>query len=476
MTTTKIPLRHRKPTTTEEHPQIYAPTTQLPQLTLPATRKPFKVYPAHEPYYTNEIKPTRTTTKQPKVVTILSVRQKSRTPARTSKPQREKSTSNGFKTSKTRSSSAGEEPLENSVSTRQPPIKQDPYVNLSEEYYVATKPTRPETSVYLRPVHDHITRINPNFATFNNLPKKTLLISTPTRLQNQINQYYTTPRTTYRPVQSPKPLYQFNFQAANCQPQQITDLNLHRQIQIKKTSSDLYQNIKSYQPNQQQIDQPLFIININRTIQETPQKTGNYYTTAAPNYIYEELTQKARLQPNVVTTGPIAKYSLITTKSCITRFYTKPDEDILMIIPKNVSGNVYVEHTTPTPNIQYYNNNQQVTQYQRPLQKPVSLETDTIVNYVHPRPPLKSRCRNTLQDLTQFAQPQKPHLSKVRIKAVPIEVPVIGRNGSFMSYQLPWRPGGPFLKIFLTPQRIQRTDQDSGYFFSQSNNGRSRRN
>ncbi|KAJ8936163.1 hypothetical protein NQ318_020362, partial [Aromia moschata] len=289
-----------------------------------------------------------------------------------------------------------EEPQHNSVTTEQTPIKPNPYLDIPNDYYVPVKPTTA------------VPRKKPKFRLVQQPVKTDTFSIHIARLQDQLKQYYTTPKNAYQPaqqVQSPKPIYQFSFQAENYQPQQKRfkpsqpDLNQEDQFRpLPKYSVQIQQAIEiipTESPAYQQT--PVYY---QQDYRQTTEKPRNYYSTARPSYGYEgEVTQKARYQQNVGTPRPISEYSFEVTPNPIYQgFYTKPDEGYFddntkkyftvfgKKLPSSTSPIPNVEHTTVNPNY-----NRQNAQYQQPphYQKPVSLDTDTIVNYVHPRPPLE---------------------------------------------------------------------------------------
>ncbi|KAJ8945755.1 hypothetical protein NQ314_009064 [Rhamnusium bicolor] len=380
-------------------------TRPLPPVEKTTTKKPFKVYPAHDPYYTNEIKPTVETIAPPKFVTVLPMRQQNRTYLRTNKPNTQRkrpqvtilkpvksntsppvytdeneisdkpfavyslpkttkksattttqvplkyyTTSNSIDTNSVTQIPVKfhigpelsratvkpaqyyfyeEEPEPNVVTTQRPPVKQNSYLNIPEDYYVPAKPTTPVRQrkpqfiyVEARPYNTQ----KPKFR-YVQQPAKTDTFSIHiARLQNQINQYHTTPRTTYRAIQSPKPVYQFSFQAANYQLQQNRfkpsqpDLNQEDQFRpMPKYSVQIQQAIEIIPteppPSYQQTPSPVYYQQRYQDTTERPR--NNYYTTARPNYPYEDITQKTEYLNNVATSRPIAQYSYEVTPNPI---------------------------------------------------------------------------------------------------------------------------------------------------------------
>lgn len=584
--TSKIPQRQRKPTT-EENPQIHPTTTPLPPTEKSTTKKPYKVHPIHDSYYSNEVSPVHTTTKNPDIMTILSVRQPNRTSTRTGKPQIQRkkpqvtvlqpvrghtspptyyeneisdrpfasygppratkkssitttqvplkyfTTVNEIETNSVtqpatkvhiETQKTTQKPIQfyfyeefdpESITTQPPPVKQSTYI--PNDYFVPVKPT---TTVRQRkPQYIYV-----NGRPYNTQKPKFRYIPQPVKadtfsihiakLQNQISQYYTTSRPTHKPVHSPKPVYQFSFQAANYQSQQTRfkpsqpDLNQEDQFRpIPKYSVQIQQAIEiipTQPPTYQQTPSPVYY---QHNYQETSERPGRYYTTNRPNYAYETITQNTRYQ-NVVTSKPISQYSFGVTPNPIYQgFYTKLDESFFddntkkyftmfgRKLPSNTSPLPNIEQTTAKPNFVY---SQQQQQQQAPPpyhQKPISLETDTIVNYVHPRPTVNPDAElipvnqvnhppsypNVVKYPVrsgEYVQHQKPLPQRENpeiIKAIPIEIPSDdGQEGSFISYQLPGDRGAHF--YFLTPQLSQRRDQGSNYYYSQPNASRTRRN
>ncbi|XP_018579539.1 extensin-2 [Anoplophora glabripennis] len=582
-TASKTPQRQRKPTT-EENPQIHPTTTPLPSTEKTITKKPFKVYPVHNVYQSNEVSSTYTTTKEPTVVSVLPVRQPNRTYPRTGKPQTQRkrpqvtilqpvrgntspptyheneisdkpfvsygppratkkssvtttqvplkyfTTVNEIETNSVtqpaiklhiESEKSTEKPIQfyfyeeefdpNSQTTQQTPVKQSTYV--PNDYYVPVKPTTTVRQRKPQFIYVNAQPYNTQKPKFRYIPQP---VKTDTfsihiaKLQNQINQYYTTSRPTYKPVHSPKPVYQFSFQAANYQQQNRfkpspPDLNQEDQFRpIPKYSVQIQQAIEiipTEPPRYQQTPPPVYY---QHTYQQTSERPGRYYTTNRPNYAYETITQNTRYQ-NVATPKPISQYSFEVTPNPIYQgFYTKPDEGFFddntkkyftmfgRKLPSSTSPLPSVEQTTVKPNYIYSNQQQQQQASPQYHEKPISLESDTLVNYVHPRPTTNPDAElipvnhpqtypNVVKypvNPAQYVQPQKlPHREENPeiIKAIPIEVPSDdGREGSFISYQLPGDRGAHF--YFLTPQLTQRRDQGSSYYYSQPNASRIRRN
>ncbi|KAJ8922608.1 hypothetical protein NQ315_007640 [Exocentrus adspersus] len=400
-----------------------------------------------------------------------------------------------------------EEELEpNSVTTQSPPVKQATYVDLPDDYYLPAKPVqKPQPPQYIyvnaRPYNTQ----KPKFRYVPSTVKTDTFRIHIAKLQKQIDQYYTTQRPTYKPVHSPKPVYQFSFQAADYQQQH----DRFRPSQPDLNSEDQFRPIPKYSV---QIQQAIEIIPTESPTgyQQTPapayyqgptQRPGRYYTTKKPNYVYESITQDTKYQ-NAGTPTPISQYSFEVTPNPIYQgFYTKPDEGYFddntkkyftmfgRKIPTSTSPLPIVEQTTVKPNLVYPRQPQRnPPQYP---QNPVSLESDTLVNYVHPRPtvnpdaefipvdrPTDLNYPKAVRYPAQYVQPQRQQEQREPnpeiIKAIPIEIPSNdGHEGSFISYQLPGDQGAHF--YFLTPQLSQRREQGTSYYYSQPKTSRTRR-
>ncbi|RZC39747.1 hypothetical protein BDFB_012833, partial [Asbolus verrucosus] len=353
-------------------------------------------------------------------------------------------------------------------------------------------PQRPQKFIYVttRPYNTQRPRYR-----FVQTPKTDSFSIHIARLQKQIHQYYTTTRPAYRPLHSPKPVYQFSFEAANYRPlpppppprPQLEDsqdkfrplpkysVQIQPAIEIIPTEAPIYQNTP--QSNYYQ----------SSTERATPSK---YYNTPRPDYDYEDEVEER--DKNVPPPRPVNQYSFEATPNPIYQgFYTKPDEGFFDENTKQyftTFGKKIPSATTPMPQAVRSPAVSRQRHQNRYQQKPVSLEGDTAVNYLPPRPtinpdaefvPVNPNQQNYPQVVKyaprppQYAQEsQQKNRGAEVVKAVNIPT-AEGQPGSFISYQLPGDDGAHF--YFLTPQLAQSRDQGAGYYYSQPNVPRIRR-
>lgn len=357
--------------------------------------------------------------------------------------------------------------------------KTNSYSDTNEPYYVRPKPIAPVRQ--RRPQYVYVTAKpyntqKPRFRFIQQTVNPDSYSIHINNLKNQINKYYTTPRTTYRTV--PKPVYQFSFQANNFQQQQQNHFRpspeVKQQDQFQpipaKYTVEIQQAIEivpTEAPNYQSNSRPIYY-------QHTTERP--YYTTPVPEY-NREVTPRPKYQQNVATPRPISEYSFEATPNPLYQgYYTKPDENYFDDRTKtyfNMFGRKLPSGTTPLPRIEA--NPTPQGSYQ---QRPISLEGDTLVNYVHPRPNINSEAESIhVKDTPSYSNvvrypSRHPQSNPEVIKAIPIEVPSKEtQDGSFISYQLPGDDGAHF--YFLTPQLAQRRDQGVGFFYSKA---RRRRN
>lgn len=581
-TTTRKPARTRKPTTTRPPTQIYATTTPNPPTSVTrkkTTKKPTKVHPVYVTEINNELKPI-ITTKPPRVVTILPVRQSNRTYiSRTQKPTKKSkvtilrpvhtpstpdkgfvynneiprkpfaqygppptpppntvvsttqvpltlyySTANVVESNSvtqvpekfsirlekvttkptTKRPSQQyyfyEEPHSNSVTT------QRPYFNIPKEYYVPAKPSTPQQPKQ-PPQYIYVTG-----RPYNTQKPKFRLVQQPhrdsfsvhiARLQKQIHQYYTTPKPNYRQNgHQAKPVYQYSFEAANYQQPDVYNSQEEEKFRpLPKYSVQIQQAIEvipSEEPIYQNTPAPVYYP---QNYQATTEKSVSY---SRPNYDYDGAVPHKQYIQQVSTPRPIdQQYHVeVTPNPVYEGYYTKPDEGYFDDITKKyftMFGKKIPGGTTPLPNIPPINPTTPTSIYrprqqQYRQQKPISLEGDTIVNYVNPRPTPNpdaelvniNQHNQNYPQVTKYIprpvdyiqqQPKPPARQEPEIiKAIPVEVPTEeDQGGSFISYQLPGDDGAHF--YFLTPQLAQRRDQGAGYFYNtQPENPRIRRN
>lgn len=343
------------------------------------------------------------------------------------------------------------------------------------------------------------------------------------RIKEQIEQFYTTPKPTRQRYpntakSTPKPVYQFSFEAANykqqhealAKPQVQEDQDKFRPL--PHYSVEIQQAVEVI-PNDGKVPRPVYY----------PNEEGGNYNVKIQNFQQNgrgEIHEAGRF---VVTPKPISQFSFGTTPNPIYQHqvYTKQDEpyfdDITKKyftmfgkkIPTATTPLSRVEVTTVAPVIrpaysaQEPNKNVQI-EYAHSIGKPLSLEGDTLVNYVGKRPQQHPQSEfihlNQQQGYPQvnkyvtqqsFVKPGHSLHGDIKVnyklpRPTPnpdveivqaVNVPTTNNNGnkggSFISYQLPGDDGAHF--YFLTPQLAQRREQGVGYYYSQPNNERRRR-
>jgi hypothetical protein len=374
-----------------------------------------------------------------------------------------------------------------------------PFYDIPQEYYLPAKqsnaapPVQQQQQKYIYvPTRSYNTQ-RPRYRFVQQTPKTDSFSIHIARLQKQIHQYYTTPRPTYRPTHSPpKPVYQFSFEAANYrQPQrpQVEDpqdrfrplpkysVQIQPAIEIIPTEAPVYKN--KPQPNyyRQTTERPI---------------ASKYYNPPRPDYEYEDDVEEQNR--NIQTPRPLNQFGYDVTPNPIYQgFYTKPDEGFFDENTKQyftTFGQKLAGATTPMPQTaQSVQRQRKPEQYRQ--QKPISLEGDTAVNYLPPRPAVNpdaefipvnpNQQRINYPQVVKYAPRPAEYAQETRqkdrgaeiVKAV--NVPTAeGQPGSFISYQLPGDDGAHF--YFLTPQLAQSRDQGAGYYYSQPNAPRIRRN
>lgn len=515
--------RTKKPhaTTTDANKQIRPTTTPLPPTSVINKFPPKPVYLPTE--INNELNPTRT----PAVVTILPSRQKTTTPNTTVLKQHQKPSSVTILKPvgqtppvyyKENEVSSGAPfpvygpPTKTTVNTTQIPLK----VYYSETSEMSSKTTKtpltklvPKTTMKPLPRYYYYEEVKSDTKT---RPMKPSLPDP--YLPPQIIYVTSKPQTTQRPrfrlleqtmkpdsfkihiarlrqqLQSfiqplkPRPVYQYSFQAANYQPQQ--------QFRIPKFQNNPDDSFKPLPKYSVQIQPAVEIIpNQEQIYQSSPYEkyqvsserpsSAQYYSTARPEYDYQtpqefvpqqthpqQYVREKQRERYLATPAPV----VVTPNPVYQNYYTKQDEKYLDDITKKyftVFGQKLLG-TTPLPPVQSTTSNPYkqipVTHEQVQYQRPISLESDTLVNYVQPRP-------NINPDAEYIHQPpQKQTVEKPEIVQA-ISVAEKKQNGqNYISYQLPGDEGAHF--YFLTPQLVKSTEQGAGYYYSQPNTPRRR--
>lgn len=333
------------------------------------------------------------------------------------------------------------------------------------------------------------------------------------RLKEQI-EYYSTPKPSLQNIypntakSTSKPVYQFSFEAANYKQQHDALNRPHIQSEQEKFrplphySVEIQQAVEVVPPTQ---PPPVYYQEVSST--EAPLK---YYTTKRPEYKFQEINKQN--DQYIVTPRPIAQFSYEATPNPIyQQVYTKQDESYFDDITKKyftMFGKKIPSATTPLSRIEvttarpvYIPQEQQNVQiqYAQSVGKPISLESDTLVNYVQPRPQHHPQAEyvqvNQQQKYPQVAkyvphqtyvQPGSSLHGDIKVNYKQPRPPINpnaeiirpanhdpNKGGSFISYQLPGDEGAHF--YFLTPQLAQRRDQGVGYYYSQPNKDRIRR-
>lgn len=352
------------------------------------------------------------------------------------------------------------------------PRKVNTYTENNEPYYVRPKPLAPRQR---RPQYVYVTA-----KPYNTQKPRFRFIQQPVnqdtfnvhinKLKNQIQNYYTTPQNTFRSV--PKPVYQFSFEAANYPSQ------------VKFKPSPEIQQQDQFQPIPAK-----YTVEIQQAIEIIPTETPKYQETSRPVFYQhnterpyysttthkQEVTQIPKYVNNFSTSRPHSEYSFeVTPNPVYQNYYTKPEVNFFDDRTKTyftMFGRKLPISTTPIPRVEP---NPVIRQnYQ---QRPISLEGDTLVNYIRPRPTINPDAeiipvdnRPTYPSMERYSSRNPQHNSQI-IKA--IEVPSSeSQDGSFISYELPGDDGAHF--YFLTPQLAQRKEQGAGFYYSKA---RRRRN
>lgn len=426
-----------------------------------------------------------------------------------------------------------EDAITNSITTPKP---QQQYYNVPNEYYVPAKEAnkgnqqqyhRPQQQQHQNPQYYYVTnrpRPPPNryqYLQATRKPSDSFSIHV-ARLKQQIHEYYPQrppnfqqlqppppqikqyqqPPTRYQ-VPSPKPVYQFSFEAANYKQHQQ---NQFRQplIQQHELEDDKFRPMPKYSVQIQQA------VEINPTesplYQHTPQPIyyhpkqtseraapSKYYSssTSRPDYDYEDQqeihNQQQQANKYVVTPRPISQYAYEATQSPVYQpYYTKTDESYFDDITKKyftIFGKKIPNATTPLPPAiqeQETSTRGSYPQQQYVRSKPVSLASDTYVNYTGRRPQVNQQAEYVREpeQYRQYIQEERPRSEGEVVKALklqPSSNTAEGKPGAFISYELPGDDGAHF--YFLTPQLAQSRKQGAGFFYQKqvnnnNNNGR----
>ncbi|CAH1159835.1 unnamed protein product [Phaedon cochleariae] len=382
--------------------------------------------------------------------------------------------------------------------TPRTPIRQSSYVDNNEETYV--KPKVVSAVRQRRPQYIYVTgrpynTQKPRFRFIQQPAKPDSFSIHIANIQKQIQQFTTT-KPNYRT--SSKPVYQFSFQAANYKSAKNNDFK-PSPVELQgdqfrplppKYSVEVQQAIEilpSERPKFVEHSRPVYY---QQSYQQPRKPPRQYYTTPEPQYQYDTVTQKAQYIQNVATPRPITQFSFEVTPNPIFQgFYTKPDEGYFDDRTRTyftMFGKKLPAPTTPLPGIEQ--TTRQIQYEERPSyqQRPISLEGDTLVNYLNPRPTINPDAelvpvnnQPTYPNVVRYTSRPSADVPKNEnpeiIRAIPIEVESTkSEDGSFISYQLPGDDGAHF--YFLTPQLARSRDQGSGFYYSQPQRSRIRRN
>ncbi|KAL3266858.1 hypothetical protein HHI36_011010 [Cryptolaemus montrouzieri] len=406
-----------------------------------------------------------------------------------------------------------EEPQTNSITTPQPNKIVQNFFNLPDEYYEAPKQVRPPDTQYIYVTSKPFSTPKPKYNLVQHTEKPNSFSLNLAKLKNQIK-YYTSPRPSFRQIHSPKPVYQYSFQAANYESQQQ---NNFRPSQPERPSDDEERfrpmpkysvqiqsaiEIPTIQPPSRN---PIYFKQSFRTTTERPSESQRYYTTSKPNNYQESTFKKGR---NLQKSNPNSQYSFeaAPVNQDYRGFYIQPESNYYDNANNHheypMFGQRLQSHTTPVPNVRYPSRSPNVVYItansnSQPQQKPVYLGDDTLVNYINPRPninpdaefiPVNTPHRINYPKVTKHvprpiqqynADLQHQNYNARRpaqiVNAIPVNIQDENtKKGSFISYSLPGDNGAHF--YFLTPQLAQSRDQGAGYYYSQADRDRKRRN
>lgn len=440
-----------------------------------------------------------------------------------------------------------EDAITNSITTPKPQRQnQQPYYNIPNEYFVPAKESNKGQQYHRAQPQQHHQQ-NPQYYYVTNRPHRPA--SPPNRyqylqatkrpsdsfsihvarLKQQIHEYYPQrpsqfqqlqpppPQikqqyiqeqqqpTRYQQVPSPKPVYQFSFEAANYkqhqnqfrQPliQQQHDLEDDKFRPMPKYSVQIQQAVEinpTEAPLYQHTPQPVYFHPKQTSERAVPSKY--YSSTSRPDYDYEDVNQQEihnQQQANkyVITPRPITQYAYEATQSPVYQpYYTKTDESYFDDITKKyftIFGKKIPNATTPLPPVIQETSTRRSYPQQNPVHyvrnKPVSLASDTYVNYTGRRPQVNQQSEYVREpeQYRQYIQEDRPQNTDL-VKAINVPLKLQpsntadGKPGAFISYELPGDDGAHF--YFLTPQLAQSRKQGAGFFYQKQINNRNNNN
>lgn len=417
-------------------------------------------------------------------------------------------------------------PPKSTIYTQSPPYTQQkaisyperneqPYLNIPKEYYIPAKEI-------VRPPPVQIPQQSPDYYYVNqqvispSTPKPDTFSIHIARLKDHIGTYYTTPRprnVPHSPIPTPKPIYQFSFEANNYKDRQNNYRNQDENQEDKFRSIPRYsveiqpavEVIPTERPTYQK--NPIPQVYFQPKQQINTEKPTEYYTTPEYDYNYRD-------KEYVITPKPITQYSFEATPNPIYQqgYYTKQDERLFDDITKkyftvfgqklaNTSPLPTHERSTDKPYAQQQYLEENVkpvhVEYPENVDKEVPLHGDTYVNYVlqntqpnsnaeyvpiRPQPPRfiqRQREHSLHGDINVNYKSRRPQTNDNAEIIEAVNVPLKSTNqetksGSYISYELPGDDGAHF--YFITPQLANRRNQGIGYYYSQPSNPRAKRN
>lgn len=331
-----------------------------------------------------------------------------------------------------------------------------PHSNRKQPIYVTAKPAYPEEN-QLPFRHSPPAQFKPKSQnTFN------IHIA---KLQNQLQQRYTTPKTYETPTSHT--VYQYSFEAQNYRrpggkafrPSPLMDGDEDSFKPIQKYSVQIQPAIEiipTQQPNYQQVQQ-LSVEEPSYYSSERPSNGPSNQPTYVSNplrYIPERQQNNQDDVVQVTPSRPIAEFSYSVTPNPVHQgYYTKPDEGYFDENTKQyftIFGRKLQSSTTPLPPVSRPPLRGRYNQAQS-----VSLHSDVNVNYLRPRPTVNPQSE-------ALDNENRPEIIKaIEITPSPINS-FRGNRERYIHYSLPGDEGAQF--YFLTPQ-AERRRQTGEYFY-----------
>ncbi|KAK9891656.1 hypothetical protein WA026_015624 [Henosepilachna vigintioctopunctata] len=399
-----------------------------------------------------------------------------------------------------------EEPQTKSITTTNRPNKiVQNFFNLPDHYYETPRQLSPYRNPYVYVTPKPLISVKPTYNSVQKSRNPDSFRQHLSQLKKQI-QYYTSPRPSFREIQSPRPVYQYSFQAANykaqnqfrpSQPETQSDEEGFRPMPKYSVQIQPAIEIPSSQPIARN---PIYFKQTFRATTEPPYQSQSYYSTTKPNHNYQENVHKKGRTINRPQSVAQYTFQAAPVNQDYRGYYTSPGNNYYndennkfstfgQRIPSRTTPTPSVRYSTRAPNVVYVTANANSARQQNPI----SLEHDTLVNYLNPRPNInpdaeyisvKNTPRENYPQVVKFNQRpiQQYNINQQQgnfnsrpqiVNALPINVPN-EEKGSFISYSLPGDNGAHF--YFLTPQLAQSRDQGAGFYYSQNDKDRIRRN